>query len=234
MKPIVGIFQSTDKDIFMKIVNKIKNLYKYLIRGNKATSITYERYLRKIGVKIGDGCVFHDPATTFIDNDKPYMIEIGNNVHITRNCTIVAHGYDWIVLKNYYNENYGSAGKIVIGNNVFLGMGTTVLKDVTIGNNVIIGAGSLVTEDIESECVAVGRPARKVMTLEEYREKRRNLCLQEAANSYREMCKKGILINIKDWEFSWIYDKKTKNHVFDNFEEFLSYIENESDRNEEP
>lgn len=207
----------------MKVINIIKNLYKYLIRGNKATSKSYEKYLRKIGVKIGEGCWFHDPATTYVDNDKPYMIEIGNNVQITRNCTIVAHGYDWIVLKNKYGGEYGSAGKIVIGNNVFLGMGTTILKNVEIGDNVIIGAGSIVTKDIESNCVAVGCPAKKIMTLDEYKVKIENGLLDEAVQVFSCLDEKQQ--RLYKGEFAWIYDTNNSYHKFGNREDLIEYIE---------
>ena len=39
---------------------------------------------------------------------------------------------------------------------------------VTIGNNVIIGAGSIVTKDIPDNSVAVGVPARVIRTTDEY------------------------------------------------------------------
>ena len=44
-----------------------------------------------------------------------------------------------------------------IGNNVFIGMNTTILKGTTIGDNVIIGAGSVVSKSIPNNCVAVGK-----------------------------------------------------------------------------
>jgi acetyltransferase-like isoleucine patch superfamily enzyme len=37
-----------------------------------------------------------------------------------------------------------------------------IIGDVTIGDNVIIGAGSVVVKDIPSNCIAVGNPARVV------------------------------------------------------------------------
>jgi len=42
---------------------------------------------------------------------------------------------------------------------------------VNIGNNVIIGAGSIVTRDIPDNSVAVGVPARVIKTTEAYFEK---------------------------------------------------------------
>ena len=136
-----------------EIKKRLLTAYKYLLRGPKATSRSYIRHLRKMGVRIGEGVVLHDPNSCFIDTDKPYMITIGDHVHITHGVTIIAHGYDWIVLKNQYGGNYASAGEVVIGNNVFIGMNTTILKGVTIGDNVIVGAGSLVTKSLASNAV---------------------------------------------------------------------------------
>ena len=51
-------------------------------------------------------------------------------------------------------------GKIIIGNNCFIGARSTILPGVTIGDNTIIGAGSVVTKDIPSNVVAVGNPCK--------------------------------------------------------------------------
>jgi len=53
-------------------------------------------------------------------------------------------------------------GKIVIGEDVWLGARVIVLPGVTIGKGSVIGAGAVVTEDIPSYSVAVGNPARVV------------------------------------------------------------------------
>jgi len=52
--------------------------------------------------------------------------------------------------------------EIKIGNNVWIGRDSTVLKGVTIGNNVVIGAKSVVTKDIPSNCIAAGNPAKVI------------------------------------------------------------------------
>lgn len=49
---------------------------------------------------------------------------------------------------------------ITIGDNVWFGGHCTVLPGVTIGNNVIVGAGSVVTKDIPDNAVVAGNPAR--------------------------------------------------------------------------
>lgn len=68
-------------------------------------------------------------------------------------------------------------------------MKTTILKGVHIGNNVIIGANSLVNKDIPDNCVAAGNPAKVIMPLDQYYEKRKKEQLAEATELvqlYRE------------------------------------------------
>lgn len=164
----------------------IKELIKKIILKEKYDSKSFVAYLRKQGMKIGDGTVVFTPAKVTIDTTRPWLIEIGNDVQITQDVTILTHGYDWTVLKGLYNEVLGSSGKVTIGNNVFIGMKTTVLKGVTIGNNVVIGANSLVNKDIPDNCVAAGNPAKVIMSIEDYYEKRKNAQVKEAAELVAE------------------------------------------------
>ena len=96
---------------------------------------------------------------------------------------------------------------MVIGDNVFIGMKSTILKGVHIGNNVIIGANSLVNKDLPDNCVATGNPCRVIMSLEEYHEKRKAAQIAEAkelVELYRERYgkepdEKALL------EFFWLF-----------------------------
>lgn len=54
----------------------------------------------------------------------------------------------------------GKRIKPVIGNNVFIAANATVVGGITIGDNVTIGAGSFVNKDIPDNCVVGGNPAR--------------------------------------------------------------------------
>lgn len=58
-----------------------------------------------------------------------------------------------------------SARPVAIGDNVFLGAGTRVLKGVSIGDNSVIGAGSVVVGDLPANVVAAGVPARVIRLL---------------------------------------------------------------------
>ena len=50
--------------------------------------------------------------------------------------------------------------RITIGDNCYISTGVTILGPVTIGNNVTIGAGAVVTKDIPDNCVVAGIPAK--------------------------------------------------------------------------
>jgi maltose O-acetyltransferase len=51
------------------------------------------------------------------------------------------------------------AGRVVIGNDVWVGFNATVLKGVTIGDGAIVGAGAVVVRDVEPYAVVAGNPA---------------------------------------------------------------------------
>ena len=168
---------------------KMKKILKKIIYREKATSESYIAYIRSLGVQIGEECTIYSPTKILIDLTRPWLINIGNNVKITEGVTILTHGFDWSVLKGVYGDILGSSGGVKIGNNVFIGMQTTILKGVHIGNNVIIGANSLVNKDIPDNCVAAGNPCKVIMSLEEYHEKRKVAQADEAkelVKLYRE------------------------------------------------
>ncbi len=167
----------------------LKKVLKKLIYQEKADSESYIKYLRRQGASVGERVNIYAPNRILIDMSRPWLIDIGDDVQITEDVTILTHGYDWAVLKGVYGEVLGSSGRVKIGNNVFIGMKTTILKGVHIGNNVIIGANSLVNKDIPDNCVVVGNPAKVIMSLDQYYEKRKKEQLAEATELvqlYRE------------------------------------------------
>ena len=60
------------------------------------------------------------------------------------------------------NSMYEYGIQVSIGDNCWLGGNTIVCPGVKIGNNVVIGAGSVVTKDIPANVVAMGTPAKVV------------------------------------------------------------------------
>lgn len=51
---------------------------------------------------------------------------------------------------------------VTIGNDVFIGAHTLVLKGVTIGDRAVIGAGSVVTRPVPSDEIWAGNPAKRI------------------------------------------------------------------------
>ncbi len=171
-------------------------------------------YLRSLGIRIGEGTVLFGKLFTIqFDTTRPWLIEIGKNVQITKGVTILTHGYDWATIKAVYGDVLGSAGKVKIGDNCFIGMNALILKGSVIGNNVIVGAGSVVTGgEYPSDCVIAGNPARVICSLEEYREKRKSAQLSEAKELVKEYYEvygvkpeKRVLS-----EFFWLFEERTE------------------------
>lgn len=51
---------------------------------------------------------------------------------------------------------------VSIGNNVWIGMNSVIMRGVSIGDNSIIGAGSIVTKDIPANVIAAGSPCKVI------------------------------------------------------------------------
>lgn len=163
---------------------RLRDVARKAIYGPKYSSDTYIEYLRSLGMVIGDDTVIYTPTRCEIDTTRPWMIEIGRNVSITEGVTILTHGYDWSVLKGRDGWVLGSAGHVCIGDNVFIGMNSTILKGVTVGDNVVIGAGSVVTKNIPMNCVVAGNPAHVISDVDSYIEKRKRAQIDEAIDLY--------------------------------------------------
>lgn len=152
----------------MSIIRSIYGLLKRISHPNTYSSDAFVRYLKRKGVVLGKGCVFYAPDSCVVDVTNPEMLTMGDNVRITHGVTILTHDYSWSVLAGVYGEALGGISPVHIGSNVFVGMNSTILKGTTIGDNVIVAAGSIVTKDIPSNEVWGGAPAKRIMTLSEY------------------------------------------------------------------
>jgi len=128
-----------------------------------------------------------------IDGSLCWLISIGNNVQLAARVQIFAHDASTKLFLGY-----DKIGKVVIGDDVFIGQNSIILPNVTIGNRVIIGAGSIVTKDIPSNSVAVGNPARVKCTLDEYLERNRLLMKQRPVYDESWTLRKGITQSMKE------------------------------------
>lgn len=162
----------------MKVKSKLLNLKLRLAR---TSGKRYMKFLKNKGIIIGNNIFFHGGVKSVsIDITRPSLVTIGSNISFNKNFTLLTHDWGSYVLRNKYHEFMPSSGPVKIGNNIVFGRNVTVLKGVTIGDNCIIGLNSVITKDIPPNSVAVGAPAKVVSTLENYYDKRKKQCVEEA------------------------------------------------------
>ena len=93
--------------------------------------------------KVGQGLVMQHGHSSRINAES-----IGRNCQIWHNVTI--------------GKDKPGGERPIIGNDVKIFTGAIVLGGITIGDNVSIGAGAVVVKNVPSNCVVVGNPARIV------------------------------------------------------------------------
>jgi acetyltransferase-like isoleucine patch superfamily enzyme len=93
----------------------------------------------KTRIDVGEDCMF-SKGIELRTGDSHAIIDIDKNIKIN------------------------DAQNIIIGNHVWIGARSTILKGVFVGNNAIIGTGSIVTKRIPSNSVAAGIPANVIKT----------------------------------------------------------------------
>ena len=96
-------------------------------------------------------------------------IIIGDNLLTGRNVHITDHNHGHINLNEVdvapIERELISKGKVIIGNNVWIGDNVVILPGAKIGDGCIIGANSVVSSDIPDMCVAAGVPAKPIRHL---------------------------------------------------------------------
>ena len=112
----------------------------------------------KIGERSGfSGVSIHCQTSISIGNDCNF----GGNVSIW---DTDFHSLDYIERRRVPDGGVTSK-PIVIGNDVFVGANSIILKGVIIGDRAVIGAGSVVTKDIKNNEIWAGNPAKFIRLL---------------------------------------------------------------------
>ena len=93
---------------------------------------------------------------TWIDDNFPELIHIGEGVVIGWRCVLIAHNTQMMP---------PSVAPVHLGRKVFLGQGATIMPGVTVGAYAQVGTNALVTKDVEPFTVVAGVPARFVRKL---------------------------------------------------------------------
>ncbi len=107
--------------------------------------------------------IYANSNLTLVDDGHIY---IGDKVMFGPNVTIATanHPIDPELRAKgmQYNKN------VYIGENTWIGANVVIVPGVRIGNNVVIGAGSVVTKDIPDNVVAVGNPCHVLREVGEH------------------------------------------------------------------
>src|SRR5690606_29379537 len=98
---------------------------------------------------------------------------IGVNAHIRGPVSIgddVMMGPDVVIITSNHNfsntdtvmrsQGHLPSQRVIIGNDVWIGVRVIILPGVSIGNGVIIGAGAVVTKDVPDFAIVAGNPAK--------------------------------------------------------------------------
>lgn len=106
-------------------------------------------------LQIGDN-TFINPNTFVLSN---CAVKIGNNCAISWNCQLIDDDVHKIVLNG---EKKISSAAIEIGNRVWIGANSVIMKGVKIGDGAVVAAGSVVTKDVAPKTLVGGSPAKLI------------------------------------------------------------------------
>jgi acetyltransferase-like isoleucine patch superfamily enzyme len=124
-------------------------------------------------VTFGAGTYGH-PRVLYFEGDTA-SVRIGKYCSISSDVTLIPggnHRVDWAStypfrvrygLKGAGTDGHPVAkGDIVVGNDVWIGHGSTIMSGVQIGDGAVIAACSLVTKDVPSYAIVGGNPAKVI------------------------------------------------------------------------
>ena len=119
-------------------------------------------FYRRRGVRIGKGVYI--VQGTFLEESRPWLIEIHDGVRIGAGVIIathdaVYHGYDESIPHRF--------GKVIVGEKATICPGSIIMPGVTVGERAVVAPGSTVLHDVPARTIVSGSPAKHLMTLEE-------------------------------------------------------------------
>lgn len=140
-----------------------RTLYYFVLKRANHTA-----YACKRGVNFNKGTVHFYGITEW--GSEPWLVTLGDNVYLTDGVKFITHDGGTLLYRHLVPD-LEITKPIKVGNDVYVGNNVIFLPGVTVGNNVVIGAGAIVSRDIPDNSLAVGVPARRIKSADEYLEK---------------------------------------------------------------
>lgn len=167
----------------ISLVRRFRERY----RMSTYNDFTIAEYLREQGATIGEDCRIL--VRSF--GSEPFLVRIGNHCTIAPLVNFITHdGSAWVFTQEL--PSLQKFGSIEIGDNCFIGLGAIIMPDIRIGPNSIVAAGAVVTKDVPPNTVVGGCPAKKICTLEEYKQKALATWTQQRPPGYMSDLKDGV------------------------------------------
>jgi len=91
-------------------------------------------------------------------------VRIGDNVGVGANATIIDTDFHSIGMGLERDDQRPKSKPIKIEDGVWIGMNAVILKGVTLHRGAVVGANAVVTKDVPAGAIAVGNPARIILT----------------------------------------------------------------------
>jgi len=111
-------------------------------------------------IEIGNNTALN--SYVMLNADIGGEIRIGKNVLIGPNVVLRASNHVFEKKEMLIRNQGHNSGKIMVGDDVWIGANAVVLPDVEVGMGAVIGAGSVVNKNIPPYAVAGGVPAKQV------------------------------------------------------------------------
>jgi acetyltransferase-like isoleucine patch superfamily enzyme len=125
-------------------------------------------FYRLRGTKIGKNVYIVQGS--FLEESRPWLIEIQDNATIGANVTIATHDAVYNKINYEFPIRYG---KVVVKKNAVICPCSTIMPGVTIGESAIVTPASLVYQNVPDGIIVGGNPAKIIMKVQEGIEKKR-------------------------------------------------------------
>ena len=155
---MIGVYTTVATPTVITLMNNAKLIVGHSVKINRGSKIV----VHDNGIlKIDDNTYFNENARVHCRK----MISIGKNCAIAWNTNILDTDIHTI---QYSKDKSNVDRNIQIGNSVWVGANSTILKGSTIEDNCIIGANSLVKGYLKSNNIYGGNPCQKTNTFESW------------------------------------------------------------------